>query len=273
MKRSNRLLMMALFAMLAICFSSCKDSESILLSKQEVWFPIEASSDTITIDANCDWWIEKSDDVDWYSISPMEGNKKSEKIAISVQAYEGDQFRDARFTIISEHGHIRRSVYISQNTLIMGSITNKIFGVIKDEQWALDYYDQIIEDEYHVYEGNPYDTSRGYQMYFLDDSVGIQRDHHKNGPAVYYPFKYYYNPFERSLYLEFETVDDYVENYTVEVLTATDSLFRFVHQYKPKQWERCDMRKIGIINPSQKFELTRNLSKRTGRGPIFDLRK
>ena len=42
MKRSNRLLMMALFAMLAICFSSCKDSESILLSKQEVWFPIEA---------------------------------------------------------------------------------------------------------------------------------------------------------------------------------------------------------------------------------------
>ena len=267
-------MMMAVVAMFAICLSSCSPKESIQVSQQEIWFPIEACTDTLVINANCNWYIEKNDNADWYTISPMEGAKEVDgKITVSVQEYEGDQFRDAWFTIISKHGHIRRSVYVSQNTLHMGSITNKIFGVIKDEQWAVDFEGQIVEDYYNVFEGNPYDTSGGYQMYFLDDSVGIQRDHHKNGPAVYYPFKYYYNPFDRSLFLKFETVDDYVENYTVEVMTATDSLFRFVHEFKPKQWERCDMRKIGIIDPDAKLEFTRYLSKRSGRGPIFDLSK
>ena len=272
MKTNKKYLILTIMALLGL--ASCVKDYSILVSSQDLRFGLQPDSQTITLNANCKWTITKNDDADWYTISPMEGAKEVDgKITVSVQEYEGDQFRDAWFTIISKHGHIRRSIYVSQNTLHMGSITNKIFGVIKDEQWAVDFEGQIVEDSYNVFEGNPYDTSGGYQMYFLDDSVGIQRDHHKNGPAVYYPFKYYYNPFDRSLFLKFETVDDYVENYTVEVMTATDSLFRFVHEFKPKQWERCDMRKIGIIDPDAKLEFTRYLSKRSGRGPIFDLSK
>ena len=53
------------------------------------------------------------------------------------------------------------------------------------------------------------------------------------------------------------------------MLTASDSLFRFIHEYKDHWWERADMRKIGTINPNAKAILKHKAIKRKGDEPIF----
>jgi hypothetical protein len=105
-------------------------------------------------------------------------------------------------------------------------------------------------------------------MYFFEDGQGIQRDHH-NDTAVYYAFTYNYNPVEQILHIEFETVTDAPESYDPQVLTASDSLYRFMHEYKPNWWERADMRKVGELDPDAKAFLKQAATKRKERGPIF----
>ena len=105
-------------------------------------------------------------------------------------------------------------------------------------------------------------------MFFLADGTGVQMDHHSD-TAVYYVFNYEYDPMNQILHIEFETVEDAPENYDPQVLTASDSLFRFIHEYKEHWWERADMRKIGTINPDAKALLKQKAIKRKGDEPIF----
>ena len=65
---------------------------------------------------------------------------------------------------------------------------------------------------------------------------------------------------------------DAPENYDPEVLTASDPLFRFFHEYKDNWWERADMRKIGTINPDQKAFLRQKTIKRKENEGIFSIR-
>ena len=69
--------------------------------------------------------------------------------------------------------------------------------------------------------------------------------------------------------IEFETVSGAPENYDPQVLTASDSLYRFIHEYKANWWERADMRRIGTINPSEKAIIKNMATKRKGDEPIF----
>ena len=95
-------------------------------------------------------------------------------------------------------------------------------------------------------------------------------DHHKD-TAVYYFFQYEYNPINQILHIEFETVNDAPENYDPQVLTASDSLFRFIHEYKDHWWERADMRKVGEINPAEKTLIRRAATKRKETGGVFQM--
>ena len=147
-------------------------------------------------------------------------------------------------------------------------IVNKVFGVMKRETWATDYAGQIIEDEYKMKEYNPYDTTRGYLMYFYEDSIGWQRDHHTDTVA-WWPFKYAFDPEGLVLHIDFETIDGAPESYAPNVLTASDSLYRFIHEFQPHRWERVDMRKVGTIIPGKEALLRHNVSKRKGGEPIF----
>ena len=135
------------------------------------------------------------------------------------------------------------------------------------EHWNTDYFEQIIEDSYKHKIYDPYDTSTGYLMYFLADGTGVQRDHH-NDTAVYYAFVYDYNPITQILHVEFETINDEEEKYDANVLTASDSLYRFMHEYRAHWWERADMRKIGTIQPNERAFLRRAATKRKGQGGI-----
>ena len=139
------------------------------------------------------------------------------------------------------------------------------------EHWNTDYYGQIIEDSYKHYEFDPYDTTMGYLMYFLEDGQGVQRDHHRD-TAVYYAFTYEYNPVDQILHIEFVTTGDEPESYDPHVLTASDSLYRFIHEYKPNFWERADMRKVGTYNPEGKADLRQKAIKRKKGEGIFGLR-
>ena len=181
---------------------------------------------------------------------------------------ENADFRESTFVISSLDGQIKHTVFISQNKIDFDGLVNKIFGVMSVEHWNTDYFGQIIEDSYKHKEYNPHDTATGYQMYFLEDGVGIQRDRH-NDMAVYYIFNYEYNPANQILHIEFETVSGAPENYDPQVLTASDSLYRFIHEYKANWWERADMRRIGTINPSEKAIIKSVATKRKGDEPIF----
>ena len=63
-----------------------------------------------------------------------------------------------------------------------------------------------------------------------------------------------------------------MESYDASVLTASEALFRFMHEYKPNWWERADMRKIGTITPREKSLVMRAATKRKGNEGIFQIR-
>ena len=267
MKKKNIFLMLTLMLITAAGLMSCVKTYKIQVPTNNLWFNLESSSQTFNFTANCEWTITKNDDADWYTISTMSG-KNDGSLTITVEALEDADFRGSSFVINSPGGHVHRTVFVSQNKLDFDGLYNKIFGVSSRETWNTDYYDQMIEDSYKHKVYDPYDTATGYTMFFLADGTGVQMDHHKD-TAVYYVFNYEYNPINQILHIEFETVDDAPENYAPQVLTASDSLFRFVHEYKEHWWERADMRKIGTINPDAKAVLKHKAIKRKGDGPIF----
>ena len=261
MKKSINLLSMAiLLVILATALVGCRKQDSVTVSTQDLWFGLEAGTQSIDVTANCEWTVTRNDDADWYTITPMTG-KKDGTVVVTVKPLEGADFRGSSFVITSPGGHIRRTIFVSQNKLDFDGMVNKIFGVMSVEHWNTDYFGQIIEDSYKHYEFDPYDTTAGYLMYFLEDGVGVQRDRH-NDTAVYYVFQYDYDVVNQVLHIDFETVDGAPESYSPNVLTASDSLYRFMHEYKPNWWERADMRKIGTITPGEKSSLTRFSKKR-----------
>lgn len=268
MKKRNLVLLLTLCVMTAMALVSCLKEDKVQVSTQNLWFGLGSETQTIKITANCNWTITKNDDADWYTIDMM-GGKNDAILTIKVEAFEGD-YRGSSFVIASPGEHVRRTIFVTQNKLDFDGMVNKIFGVMELEHWNTDYYGQIIEDSYKHYEFDPYDTTMGYLMYFLENGQGVQRDHHRDS-AVYYAFTYEYNPVDQILHIEFETVDDSPENYDTQVLTASDSLYRFIHEYKPNWWERADMRKVGVYNPEGKADLGLKAIKRKKGEGIFGL--
>ena len=266
-KKSLFLSISALLFITMVGLMGCVKDDSIQISTNNLWFGVGSETQTLNITANCKWTILQNDDADWYTIDMMSG-KKDATLTITVDAMEDVDYRSSKFVVSSPNGHVRRTIFISQNKMEIYSMVNKIFGCMFRERWNTDYFGQMLEDTYLTYEYNPYDTTTGYLMYFLENGQGVQRDHHTDTVA-YYLFNYDYNPIEQTLHFEFETVSDTIEPYDVNVLTASDSLYRFMHEYKPNFWERADMRKIGTIQPEEKAILRQKATKRKKGEPIF----
>lgn len=262
----KKYLVLTLMALLFL--TGCVKDYSLLVSSQDLRFGLAAESQTLVVNANCKWTITKNDDADWYTVSPISGRTNDSIITVTVKDYSGGDFRGSSFVVNSPGGHIRRTVFISQNKIDFDGMINKVFGVMSREKWNTDYAGQIIEDEYKRWEYDPYDTTKGYLMYFFEDSIGLQRDHHTDTVA-WWPFKYSFNADSLILHIDFETVDGAPESYAPNVLTASDSLYRFCHEYKPNWWERVDMRKVSTIDPSEKAILQQKVSKRKKSETIF----
>lgn len=259
---------LVVIVMALLGLTGCVKDYSILVSSQDLRFGLQSETQTLIVNANCKWTITKNDDADWYTISPMSGKATDSIVTVTVNDYSGGDFRGSSFVVNSPNGHVHRTVFVSQNKLDFDGMVNKIFGLMYVEHWVTDFYGQIIEDEYDHYEYDPYDTTRGKLMYFLEDSVGFQRDHFQ-GQVIWWPFKYAFNADSLILHIDFEAVDGSPLSYSPQVLTASDSLYRFFHEYKPNYWERADMRKIGNVPTDEKMLLRQKVSKRQGGEPIF----
>jgi len=265
-----RHLFFSLSVLILLCVSGCVKDYSILVSSQDLRFGLASESQTFTINANCKWSITKNDNADWYTISPMSGKAKDSIVTVTVNDYSHGDFRGSSFVVNSPGGHIRRTVFVSQNKLDFDGLVNKVFGLTCLEHWNTDYYGQIIEDEYKLDEYDPYDSTRGQRMYFLENGQGIQRRvRERDDSVLYYPFEYNYNSDSSIFHIVFQLEDGSLEPYNPEVLCASDSLYRIFHEYKPHWWERADMRKIGTIAPEEKSLLMRAVNNRKSGNGIF----
>lgn len=252
------------------CASSCVKDYSVLVSSQDLRFGLEAESQTFVINANCKWTITKNDNADWYTITPMSGRAKDSIVTVTVNAYPDGDFRGSTFVVNSPGGHIRRTIFVSQNKIDFDGLVNKVFGLTHLEHWNTDFYGQIIEDDYDIYDYDPYDSTRGQRMYFFENGQGIQRRvRERDDSVLYYSFEYSYDIDSCLFHIVFHLEDGGLEPYDPEVLCASDSLYRIFHEYKPNWWERADMRKIGTINPEEKSLLMRAANKRMGGEGIF----
>lgn len=265
MKKHLHLLAIAALLVMVAGLTSCIKTYKIEVSTYDLWFDLHAGSKTLDFTANCKWTITKNDDADWYTISETSG-KNDASITITVEELTDADFRGSSFIINSPNGHVHRTVFVTQNKLEFYSILNKVYGVMQKERWNTDYAGQLIEDTYVLKEYDPYDTTRGYHMYFLENGTGVQRDHHTDTVA-WWLFFYEYDPVNQILHIDFPS--DTTMNYAPEVLTASDSLFRFMHEFKPHYFERADMRKVGTINPAAKSSMMQRAVRRKERGPIF----
>lgn len=274
MKNNIKTITLALFAIAFISLTSCHRDENITVSHDTLWFPTEASSQTIEITTDCAWSIEMNGDAQWYTVSPMSGEKtpNGTTLTISVQEFEGENYRAASFTIKSPRGRGDVTVNLSQNVVEFTSIINTIYGVKKVEQWNTDFFGNMIEDSYLNANFNPHDTTTGFTMYFASDGFGVQEDRYHDS-TVYYSFHYNYDNITRNLHIEFDLIDStQTEIYNATVLTATEGMFRFQHEYKPNFWERAEMTKIGVITPEAKGIINRAMAKRKESGPVFNLK-
>ena len=268
MKTKKKYLILTIIALL--CFAGCVKNYSIIVSSQDLRFGLASESQTLIVKSNCKWTVTKNDDADWYTISPMSGKAKDSIVTITVKDYRDGDFRGSSFVINSPGGHVYRRVFVSQNKLDFDGLVNKVFGLTFLEHWNTDFYGQIIEDDYDIYEYDPYDTTRGQRMYFLENGQGIQRRVRERDDSVfYYAFEYDYDSDSSIFHIVFHLEDGSLEPYNPEVLCASDSLYRIFHEYKPNWWERADMRKVGTIIPSEKAILQQKVSKRKKGDPVF----
>jgi len=272
MKKKINLLKTALFLLAIVSLASCNKKEELTVAVNNLWFPEDACVQELQLTSNCKWSISIDDNADWFTIDPMSG-RNDETLSITVPALDDNAPRSSSFTITTDKGTAQVQVFVSQKTdtpLELQSITNLVFGVSYFAHWNVDYYGEVIEETYKRYEFNPADTSTGYQMFFLEDGIGYQKDNHGDS-TVYWQFSYEYEPVSRILHLDFVVESDTAEIYDAPVLIATEELFRFQHEYKPMRWELADMRNIGTINPHEKSKFMQASKKRKNRGTIFQI--
>ena len=269
MKKRNILLLWVMLPLAILGFTSCQKDYSIWVSSQDLWFDTAQASQTIIVRANCRWSIKKNDKADWYTISPMSGNENDSIITISVESMKEGDFRGSSFIVKSPSKRTSATVFITQNKVQFEGLYNKVFSVTSRERWNTDYYGNMIEDTYRHYEYDPYDTTVGYQMYFLANDTGYQCDHQSTDSATWWMFTYKYDNDNQVLDLSFILDEEGTEEYSLDVVTASDSIFRFIHQFRPNFWERSDMRRIGTIVPNAKALMRKKTAKRRERGPIF----
>lgn len=265
--KAINILAIAMLAGIIVVNSGCHRDQTIVVSQNAITFLGEAATKTISIEANCGWSIEKDNTGDWFTVTPTSGENNG-TISIEVPYYEGDEYRMSSFNIVSENGKTSVTVSVTQNGIDFVEIINTVWGVSQIEHWNTDYYNAIIEDSYKSWTYNPNDSTNGFLMCFLDDRLGYQIDH-TGDTMVYYTFEYEYQPENSNLYIKFMLIDStQVEEYNTTVLMLNDSIFKFMHEYKPHYFERAEMKKTGTVDPGAKA-LLRYAAKRKSGGPIF----
>lgn len=270
MKKNSLLTVLTLFVLIAITASSCGKREVITVTKDILSFSAAGGTDHIQISANCGWSIVKDESVDWFSITPTEGENNG-LITITVNNYEESPDREALFTIKSASGKKSKTIVVHQNEIEITNITDCVWFVSFYERWNTDYYQNFIEDSYEYWSYNQGDNERNIFFYFMPDSTGYQIQT-QNQDTIFYLFDYIFYPLGDSLYINFASDDELVDDYHSTIDALNDDTFIFSDEWKPNFFEKITMIKfVGAsklpyvkINPYK-------ISKKKSHGPLVDV--
>lgn len=235
MKRKTILITLAFMAIM-LGLSSCNKRQRIDLSKDSLVFSPMGGMDMISLSADCDWTIKQNDDVNWYSLSQTSGSHDAILI-IQVEEYKSYNDRNSSFTIVSANGKIEKTVTITQTRYNIDNLTGRIWFLRFYERWNTDFYDQYIPDSYRAFTYYTNTDDHNWYLYFTNDSIGYQI-HTKAGDTVYYAYDYIYYPDGDSLYINYETLSDTVEDYHCHIYQLDNEMFVFSNEYKWHQFEK-----------------------------------
>jgi hypothetical protein len=84
--------MAALLLVMAGVLAGCQNKDyHIWVSTQDIRFGLSPDTQTLIIRADCKWSIQRNDNEDWYTISPMSGTANDSIVTVTVKDYsEGD---------------------------------------------------------------------------------------------------------------------------------------------------------------------------------------
>lgn len=268
MTKRNFLPLLLMGLVLSIAATSCGPKQQIFLSKNKVIFAPVGGLRSVKVYSDCSWTIEKTDNQDWFTVSPMEGQNGD---IISIRAGEWNEATDrsATITVVSENGKVRKELTINQRRIDMTDLVNKFWFMHFYERWETDYYDQYIEDSYRSWHYLAYPEYDNWFFYFLPDSTGYQW-HAKNNDTVYFAFNYIYYPLEDSLYINFETDSaGIVEDYHTIVEELDGETFIFQNEYRQHRFERLTMDNV-TAGQKHPFVKPKKVSKKPA-GPIIQV--
>lgn len=213
--------------------SSCQKKQHISVSKTSIAFEYSGGSETFVIEADCDWNLRASSS--WFTVSQTSGSNKA-TITVTAPANNSTTWRNGTITVTSSNGKSSQTVNVAQARDI-AILINKVWFTTFYERWNTSYYNDSIPDSYRYwqYYANPGDEN--WFWYFIEDDISYQI-HTKDFDTVYYPFEYTYYPDGDSIYINYVTVDETVEDYHATFNRLDDQYFVLVNEYRPHQFER-----------------------------------
>ena len=232
MKKHINFLAITVFAFFFLI--SCGKNSSISVSNDRFFFEREGGEAYLYITSDGDWSIEKDGEEPWISFSPSRGNKDG-TVTITVETNTEPEARSAVLNVYSAHQKTRKKIYIVQKAYIDDYLfIDKVWFLRFYERWDLDYANQIIDYSYRSL--TYYPDSESWFFYFTD-SLGYLI-HTIDGDTLYSPFQYDYFTESDSLYLNFLTVDESVEEYFARVHELSRERFTFSNEYRHHQFEK-----------------------------------
>ena len=223
--------------------ASCCKKQHITVSKEILTFNFEGGMDFFQIEADCDWNIETT--ADWFTVSTETGSNDA-TITVTVQRNPHTAERNALLTVVSANGKIKKTIKVVQNQIDISMIVEKVWFTRFYERWDTDFYNEYIPESYRswTYYSDP--GLENWFWYFFEDTISYQI-HTVNYDTVYYPFEYIYYPEGDSIYINFLTVDETVEDYHATIHQLDHEYFTFSDAYRPHQFE-----KITTVNVTEK---------------------
>lgn len=264
MKKKHFWLIAITLTLVVFC-SSCHKKENLSVTKNELSFSPYGGEDIIPITADCEWVVDIDETNDWIQATPISG-KNNGAVVLTVSKNDTYNTRKARITIMTASGRYRQDISVNQEKIDFVEISNKYWFLYEYERWATDYKDDYINDSYEhwqYYIGENYDN---WFFYFLDDSTGYQV-HTKAGDTIIYVYDYIYYPLGDSLYINFETLNEEVEDYHATINLLNTDRFQFSDEFYPHRFEHLYL--ANISDKKDKFYINPKKVMKKEKGPLI----
>ena len=233
--------------------TSCGKRQHLSISKTELSFNDAGGIDFFQITANCDWSV--STDINWLTVNPSSGNGDC-LITVTAEKNKNTVGREGVLTVTTTKG-LKFVIKVTQTKADINHLVQKVWFTRTNERWDTDYFNDYIPESYRLWTYYNDPGSENWFWYFIDDQTSYQI-HTKEYDTVYYPFEYVYYPEGDSLYVNFITTDNSVEDYHATINQLDEKNFIITYAYRPHQFEKItsinvtgDRRGMFKINPKK----------------------